>query len=881
MTTERINIQITESGARRVKGALQEIGDAAKGATRPIFDMQRALRTLAVGAVLRELLQTADAYTNLQNQLRLVTTDTAQLAVVTEDLLKVSNATRSSFEDTARTFASVSKQAGQLGLSQNEVLAFTKSLNQAIILSGSDAQMASAGIRQLGQALGSGALRGDELNSVLENTSEVAAVIAKGMGVTIGELRTLGKEGKITATDIIRAFQEASSDLESRFGKTVPTVGQAFQVLKNQFMFFVGELDKSAGITATFAKVLLWIAENMDTIARVAGALAIVVGTHLARVAIGFLITQIQRLTAIIIANPLGALITAITATIALLITFSDQISMSADGLVTLADYGVYAWSQIKAGLEILYNFVGDVFQDFVTWANATFGNMIAAGVSFPRAMAKALDDLVRAFVGFFSGLETMWEQAQANLRGTTGVGMGEAFMEGFREGVMGVGDKGPVEAALDNLISGAAAVSAERLKREAADAAARLAARARMSQKGPPGATTQEDKGPSFTELLASMAKEGELLNYNVQQREALATVLQFENRLKRELTNEEQRLVFSLSEEIDAMTQRAEILESLEGPSQEFIQKQEAIRDLMVEMPGLTDQLTQALADLELQFLKTQNGGSFVDGYVRQIRIMQLETRNAVADMGAHFATIFGPGGSLVQGIGDATAASIVFGDNFAQSMKRVAQAVVSDVISSLVQLGLNMALNAALGNTLAAGSTAASVAQAIAVGSAWATPAALVNAATFGAGAAAGTIALGTSIATTKGLMLAGAGFAEGGYTGNGGLRQVAGVVHGQEYVLPANVTRAIGVRNLDRMREGAMPFNQSSKMEVNVTNRDVPGMEFEVHQQDDRMEIIAKRVLMKDGPGVMANDISNPSGKMRRAITGYTTANNKRV
>lgn len=877
MTTERIDIQITETGARRVKGALAEIGQAARDSTKPIFDMQRALKTLAAGAILRELLQTADAYTNLQNQLRLVTSSTAELSVVTEELLRVSNETRSSFEDTAKTFASVSKQAGSLGLSQNEVLGFTKSLNQAIILSGSDAQMASAGIRQLGQALGSGALRGDELNSVLENTSEVAAVIAKGMGVTIGQLRTLGKEGKITAQDIIRAFAEASDDLNSRFGKTVPTVGQAMQVLQNQFMFFLGELDKSAGITSKIAQGIIWVSNNMETMARVAGALAIVLSVQLARNAIGFLIAQLGRLTLIIAANPFGALLFLITATTAALIAFSDEIAVSADGMVTLADYGVAAWREIKQGLLLLYNFLGDVFTDFQAWASETFGFMTEAGLGFPRALARAFDDLWRGIAGFFSGLNDMMEQAQANLMGHTGVSMGEAFANGFREGVLGVGDKGPVEGALDSLIDKARMVANTRIEREAAEAAAKAAARAGMNKDRAATVTVPTEKGPSFEELLADMAKEGELLNYNAEQREKMANIMQFEHRLKRELVPTEKALVASLTEEIQAMQLRADVLEQMEGPSVEFLQKQAAIKDLMVEMPALTGQLTEALQELELQYLKTQQGGSFVDGYVREIRIMQLETRNAVADMGAQFAGIFGPGGSLVRGIADATAQSIVFGDNFAQSMKRVAQSVVSEVISSLVALGLNLAINAALGNSLAAGSTAASVAQAAAVASAWATPAALVNAATFGAGAAAGTTALATSLAVTKGMTLA-TGFQQGGYTGNGGLSDVMGVVHGKEYVLNAATTRRVGVKNLDRMQSGG-GWNQSNT-QVNVTNRDVPGMEFEVQNNDDRIEIIAKRIVARDAPGIFANDMANASSKTRKAVTGYTTASSKR-
>lgn len=883
MATERINIEITETGARRVKAGLEGIASGASGAERTLTLLRRTLGALGFAAVVRSLVSTADAYTNMQNQLKLVTKSTGELVLVNEELLAISNRTRSSLESTATVYTRVSRQAEALGMSQNEVLGFTESLNQAIILSGSSAQEAAMGVRQLGQAIGSGVLRGDELNSVLENTSEVAMVIAKGMGVTIGQLRKLGAEGKITAADIVRAFAEAREELAERFGKTVPTVGQALQVLQNNWLTFVGAMDKATGITDALAKSILWVADNLETLARILGAVAIVISVVLARNAIGFLMTQIKALTAIIAANPLGAVTVAITAAAAALIAFADKIVVSADGFITLADVGVAAFRMIKRGAEFIANQFNLAWEYILQTGHALFGDLVDLSLSFPRAIAKGLDFAITRFLSFSAGVVAVWRQAIYNLQNITGdarMDLTDAFSEAFERSMMKLTEsgKGPVERGLDSLMLEAARVSQERREKEFLAEQDKLKSIKGMDRKGTPTPIAGKEDKVTFDKLISEMEKETELLRYNRLEREALANILAFEHQLKRGLTQDEEERVRQLTTENDELRRRADILELVGQPAQDYLETQKMMNDVMREAPQLTEALTQELAELEIQFLQMQQGGSFIDGYARQMRIMQLETRNAVADMGASFASIFGPGGSLSQGIGDAIAQSVVFGESFDQAMKKVAQSVVANVISSLVQLGVNLALNAALGNSLASGATVASVAQAAAVSAAWAPAATLVNAATFGAGAAAGSTALATSLATTKGLTLA-SGFASGGYTGNGGVQDVAGVVHGKEYVLNARTTRRLGKRNLDRVNSGGDMI--APKMSVNIFNQDIPGIEFETNQLSaNEMEIIAKRVVRSEAPNVIASDLNNPSSRTRRSLHANTTAGPKR-
>ena len=189
MATERLIIEINEKGARVVKRNIGGIGQASRGAEGSVQLLRRALGLLGGALVVQQIGRIADSFTNLQNRLRIVTDGQAELNAVTKELIGVSNRTRSSLETNAELFNRLSLSTKELGLSQRDVLNLTESLNQAVILSGASATEAQAGLIQLSQGLASGALRGDELRSVLEQLPVVSDVIAKQLGITRGELQ--------------------------------------------------------------------------------------------------------------------------------------------------------------------------------------------------------------------------------------------------------------------------------------------------------------------------------------------------------------------------------------------------------------------------------------------------------------------------------------------------------------------------------------------------------------------------------------------------------------------------------------------------------------------------------------------------------------------
>ena len=146
MPTERIDIVINERGSRRVRRNIREIGSDARRAHSGVSLLQTALLGIGGTLVVRQLAQLADAYTNIQNRLRVVTTGTGELVAVTESLFGISNRTRVEFEATAQIYQRLAAASQDLGSSQQELLNFTESLNQAVTISGATAEEAQGSV---------------------------------------------------------------------------------------------------------------------------------------------------------------------------------------------------------------------------------------------------------------------------------------------------------------------------------------------------------------------------------------------------------------------------------------------------------------------------------------------------------------------------------------------------------------------------------------------------------------------------------------------------------------------------------------------------------------------------------------------------------------
>jgi len=212
-----------------------------------------ALSLAGIGIGVTEIIGLADAYGQMTGKLKLATQYSGDFAQVMQMLRDSSRETRADLPATVQLYSQLSPALKGIGLSAKESVGIITTINQAIVLSGASSQAAEAALVQLGQGFASGALRGEELNSIMEQTPALAQAIADGLGVSRGALRQMGADGKLTGEVVAQALQKVAAQVNDDFAKMPVTVGQAFTNLRNEFLVFVGVTDQASGGTSALA----------------------------------------------------------------------------------------------------------------------------------------------------------------------------------------------------------------------------------------------------------------------------------------------------------------------------------------------------------------------------------------------------------------------------------------------------------------------------------------------------------------------------------------------------------------------------------------------------------------------------------------------------
>lgn len=186
-----------------------------------------AMAAVGVGVSVQGLLDVADQYTTLQARIKVAVGETGNFQEAMAGVYNVAIDTNTSLDATAGLFARVNDVGKQMGLTQQQVLGITKTINQAIQLGGGSAQATEAVVTQLTQALQSGVFRGDEFNSVMEQAPGIAKALAASLEVTTGELRKMAENGELSAETVIKALQEQSATIQKEYAQFPTTVVQA------------------------------------------------------------------------------------------------------------------------------------------------------------------------------------------------------------------------------------------------------------------------------------------------------------------------------------------------------------------------------------------------------------------------------------------------------------------------------------------------------------------------------------------------------------------------------------------------------------------------------------------------------------------------------
>lgn len=234
----------------RALGRLQQAGNKAENA------LGRMASMLASAFAVSKIIEYADAYTNLQNRLKLVTDSTEALGQATQNVIDIAQNSRQALGATGDLYFKISQNADKLGLSVADVSQVTETFGKTLALSGASTQGAEAAILQFSQALASGVIRGDEFNSVAENAPAAMDAFSRALGVGKGELRKLAAEGALTSDVLIQALKEQSEEVDKAFGKTESTISQAFTNLKNNVIVFVGQMNQATESSKGFVSSL-------------------------------------------------------------------------------------------------------------------------------------------------------------------------------------------------------------------------------------------------------------------------------------------------------------------------------------------------------------------------------------------------------------------------------------------------------------------------------------------------------------------------------------------------------------------------------------------------------------------------------------------------
>ena len=444
------NLTRAGSAARSSSDSNRLYGDSAANAARQTSGLVSELRGLA-GAYLgiqgvRALTGLSDSMTSITARLDMMNDGLQTTEELNRMIYESAQRSRGSYQQTANLVAKLGTLAGDAFSSNREIIAFAEQLNKQMALSGTTTQEAQAAMLQLTQGLASGTLRGEELNSVLEQTPMIAQSIAKYMGVNTGEMRELASEGAITADVVKNAMFAMADEINAKFEQMPMTWGQvwtsmqntaiqALQPVLNAVNWLANNLSIIgpivAGLAASF--VVFQVAAHWTQIAAAAaGAYHFVVnlltiGFGVLRGSTAAASAAVMTFNSTLFASPItwiimlvGVLIGLLYAGVAAFNKLTGS-SVSATGIImgTLATLAAFVFNSvlvpIQRGFASFANFLGNVFDNPVASVKLLFYDMALTVLGFIQNVAQGLENLINKIPGvevnLTSGIDSLYNK--------------------------------------------------------------------------------------------------------------------------------------------------------------------------------------------------------------------------------------------------------------------------------------------------------------------------------------------------------------------------------------------------------------------------------------------------------------------------------------
>lgn len=380
-----------EEGANRVKSAWSH--------------MDGIIRSALAAFSVKKVLEPADSMTTTRARLGLMNDGLQTTAELQDMIMESANRSRAAYSTTADAVAKMGIMAGDAFSSNEELIAFSELINKQFTIAGTSAAGIDAAMLQLTQAMSSGVLRGEELNSVFEQAPTIIQTIADYLGVPIGKIREMAAEGQITSTIVKNAMLASADEINAKFASMPMTFSQVWTIAKNI------ALEAFTPVLTLIGQGAQWIYDNWSTIAPIfwglaAAALGYAVALGIQTAATWIATGAAQAFFTTLLTNPLFWIALAIGVVVAAIYKWVQSVGGLKVAWLICVNAVLTAWDWVKIGFMTGVYFVMDLWNRlqlafYTAGVNIQnfMGDMKAGVLMILQNMVNGAIDIINGFI--------------------------------------------------------------------------------------------------------------------------------------------------------------------------------------------------------------------------------------------------------------------------------------------------------------------------------------------------------------------------------------------------------------------------------------------------------------------------------------------------
>ncbi|HHA2343301.1 TPA: tape measure protein [Enterobacter hormaechei subsp. xiangfangensis] len=756
----------------------------------------------------KRFLEAADAMSQMQARIERLTGSAAAATQTMQGLMRISSATGGSLQDTAKLWETLSTALRDTGATNGQIIQLTETLQKIGRIGGSSTEEMANALRQFGQSISSGTIRAEEFNSILEQMPELARQIAAGMGVSIGELRQLMLDGKLTAEDALNAIQKQTGSVNAEFEKLPRTLSQANTALTNSFLSMIDSVNQATGASTGLVAVIDSMTAALDRL----------VGKAISADA------QISDL--------------------------NSTAEMFTRRARTWSWLGLDGWEAQNKALAGLSNKAAMLVGDLAAVSKA----------SQTAANTKPIE--IKAVAGTGKKKKTQSEK-EAEKYAKAQQTVNEKLEELRQKAQLSAGSLGELsraQAVLNAQQSLGSAATQAQIK-EAGEYAAKAwdaAAAARgvtEALKAIPLQAENKSYAESMQNLKAALnAGKIDLKEYNAAT-EKMA--LEHQNNLAKINAQATVNPVASARAEVDPVQQLVNENNQKLALMQQYQQQEQAILQQSYQKGKINyDQFVAAKAATDAQYLalKTAQENQFNE----QMTAAQWQL---LSQQGLGYEMLTSAVDAFSGNASNALTGLITGTMSAQDAMRSLGNTMLNSVVNALVQVGVEALKNFIIGQTLGAAATAAGASQAAILATAWAPAAAMASLASFGANSVPAMTGIASTVGLAQGLALTGMRY-NGGPVNAGGLYQVGErgkpeiyqASTGKQYMIPGDNGRVISNKDMTSGGGGGAPI-------LNIYNYSSASVDAQATQNGDGSWTLEAFIADMNNGGPASNAITS--------------------